>query len=61
MAVEQQLQPSEEILYRAHPTLVDLIPSLAAAALAAVGGLVAWQTLPAYPVLPMLEPVAYSK
>lgn len=43
MAVEEQLQPGEEIVYRAHPTRVALIPPLALAALAAAGGLFAWQ------------------
>src|ERR1044071_567109 len=56
MSVEQQLQPGEEILYRAHPTRVGLIPWLALAALAAIGGFIAWQAPwgQAYPVLPLL-------
>jgi uncharacterized membrane protein YdbT with pleckstrin-like domain len=43
MSVEQQLQPGEEILYRAHPTRVGLYPWVALAALAAIGGFIAWQ------------------
>ena len=40
MSVEQQLQPGEEIVYRAHPTRVLLLPRAALAAVAAVAALV---------------------
>jgi uncharacterized membrane protein YdbT with pleckstrin-like domain len=43
MAVEDQLQPGEEVLYRAHPTRIALALPLAVAVLVAVGGFVAWQ------------------
>lgn len=57
MSVDQQLQPGEEVLYRAHPTRVYLIPPLALAALVALGGLVAWQTMEYNLVLPLLAGV----
>jgi len=34
MAVDQHLQPGEEVLYRAHPSRISLIPPLVGAALA---------------------------
>jgi len=54
MGVEAQLQPGEEILYRAHPTRIGLIPPLAGAALAAAGGLAAWNGLDRNLVLTLL-------
>lgn len=42
MAVEQQLQPGEEILYRAAPTRLPLIPWVAGLALALAAAGVAW-------------------
>jgi uncharacterized membrane protein YdbT with pleckstrin-like domain len=42
MSLEDHLQPDEQILYRAHPSLVPLAPPLALAAAAAIGCLVAW-------------------
>lgn len=43
MAVEEQLQPGEEILYRAHVTRISLFPWVAAFALVAAAGIVAYQ------------------
>ena len=42
MGVEDQLQPGEEILYRAHVTRISLLPWIAALALAFVGAAVAF-------------------
>ena len=56
MAIEDQLQTGEEILYRAHPTRVALIPPLVLAALVAAGGLFAWQVMDNL-VLPLLAGV----
>lgn len=42
MGVEDQLQPGEEILYRAHVTRISLLPWIAALALALVGAAVAF-------------------
>jgi uncharacterized membrane protein YdbT with pleckstrin-like domain len=42
MSLEDHLQPDEQILYQAHPSLVPLAPPLALAAAAAIGCLVAW-------------------
>ena len=43
MAVDQHLQPGEEVLYRAHPSRFPLIPPLAGAALVAIAGFVVWR------------------
>jgi len=43
MSVEDQLQPGEEILYRAQTTRISLVPRIALTALAAGGALIAWQ------------------
>lgn len=56
MAVEDQLQPGEDVLYRAHPTRIALVPVLALGVLAAVGGLIAWQAADNL-VLPLLAGV----
>src|SRR4051794_24805768 len=42
MSVEEQLQPGEEILYRAQTTRISLVPRIALTALAAAGALIAW-------------------
>jgi membrane protein YdbS with pleckstrin-like domain len=42
MSVEEQLQPGEEILYRAQTTRISLFPRAALTVLAAAGALVAW-------------------
>src|SRR4051794_9166005 len=42
MSVEAQLQPGEEVLYRAYTTRISLAPRIALTALAAVGAAVAW-------------------
>jgi membrane protein YdbS with pleckstrin-like domain len=42
MAIEDQLQTGEEILYRAYPTRLPLVPWLAGCALALVGAAVVW-------------------
>jgi membrane protein YdbS with pleckstrin-like domain len=43
MSVDEQLQPEEEILYRAETTRISLIPRAALAILAAIGAGVAWK------------------
>jgi uncharacterized membrane protein YdbT with pleckstrin-like domain len=43
VSLSDHLQPGEEILYRAHPSRLPLVPPLALAAVAAVGGLVGWK------------------
>jgi hypothetical protein len=43
MAVDQHLQPGEEVLYRAHPSRFPLVPPLAGAAVVAVAGFVVWR------------------
>jgi len=43
MSVEDQLQPGEEILYRAQTTRISLVPRIALTALAAAGALIAWR------------------
>ncbi|HZF13292.1 MAG TPA: PH domain-containing protein [Thermoanaerobaculia bacterium] len=40
MAVDQHLQPGEEVLYRAHPSRIPLIPPLAGVVLALLAGVV---------------------
>ena len=45
MAIEDQLQPGEEILYRAYPTRLPLVPWVLGLALALVGALLAWSWL----------------
>jgi len=42
MSIEEQLQSGEEILYRAHPTRLPLIPWVAGAALALLAAGLAW-------------------
>lgn len=46
MGVEQQLQPGEEVVYRAHVTRISLVPWIAGLALVLVGAAVAWQYAP---------------
>jgi uncharacterized membrane protein YdbT with pleckstrin-like domain len=43
MGVEDQLQPGEEILYRAHVTRISLFPWIAAFVLVVAAGIVAYQ------------------
>ena len=43
MGVEGHLQPDETIVFRAHPSRIGLVPYFLLAALAAVGGLYAYQ------------------
>jgi len=43
MGVETQLQPGEEILYRAHVTRITLVPWVAALILVVAAGVVGWQ------------------
>lgn len=43
MSVEDQLQSGEEILYRAHPTRIFLIPRASLAVLALAAAVVAWR------------------
>lgn len=50
MAVEEQLQPGEEILYRAHPTQLPLIPWCVACALSLGVAAFAWGTWDLPPV-----------
>jgi membrane protein YdbS with pleckstrin-like domain len=42
MSVDDQLQPGEEVLYRAFTTRISLLPRAALAGLAVIGALVAW-------------------
>ena len=42
MSLRDHLQESEQILYRAYPSRVPLVPPLTLAAVAALAGLVAW-------------------
>ncbi|HWM92778.1 MAG TPA: PH domain-containing protein [Thermoanaerobaculia bacterium] len=46
MGVETQLQPGEEILYRAHVTRISLIPWVAALVLVVAGAVIGWQYAP---------------
>jgi uncharacterized membrane protein YdbT with pleckstrin-like domain len=43
MSIEDHLQPGEQILYQAHPSLVPLAAPLFLAAAAAIAGLAAWR------------------
>jgi uncharacterized membrane protein YdbT with pleckstrin-like domain len=43
MGVEDHLQPDETIVFRAHPSRIGLVPPLLLAAVAAAGGLYAYQ------------------
>jgi uncharacterized membrane protein YdbT with pleckstrin-like domain len=56
--VENQLQPGEEILYRAHVTRLTLVPVLALAAAAVIGAAVAWNLFPHTPTALILLAVA---
>ena len=58
MGVETHLQSDEEILYRAHPSRIGLVPPVAGAALVAAGGLFAWYGLGNNLVLTLLAGVA---
>ncbi|HVR07988.1 MAG TPA: PH domain-containing protein [Thermoanaerobaculia bacterium] len=42
MSIAKHLQDGEQILYRAHPSRVPLVPPLTLAAVAALAGLVGW-------------------
>ena len=53
MAIEDQLQTGEEILYRAYPTRLPLLPWIAAAALALVAAGFAWNLLDPSLALPL--------
>lgn len=53
MAIEDQLQAGEEILYRAYPTRLPLIPWMLGIAVALVGAVLAWNLL-------SLEPLALA-
>ena len=44
MSVDDQLQPGEEVLYRAFTTRISLLPRAALAGLAAIAALVAWHS-----------------
>lgn len=46
MGVEQQLQPGEEVLYRAHVTRISLVPWVAGLVVVLAGAGVAWQLAP---------------
>lgn len=46
MGVEEQLQPGEEVVYRAHVTRISLVPWIAGLALVVAGAAVAWQYAP---------------
>ena len=46
MGVEAQLQPGEEVVYRAHVTRISLVPWIAGLVLVVVGAAVAWQYAP---------------
>jgi uncharacterized membrane protein YdbT with pleckstrin-like domain len=43
MSLDDHLQPGEQILYQAHPSLMPLVPPLLLAAVAGIAGLVAWR------------------
>lgn len=46
MGVEEQLQPGEEVLYRAHVTRISLVPWIAGLVLVVAGAAVAWLYAP---------------
>lgn len=46
MSIDDQLQPGEEILYRAHITRISLIPWAVLLALVVAGGLFGWSVAP---------------
>jgi uncharacterized membrane protein YdbT with pleckstrin-like domain len=46
MGVEQQLQPGEEVVYRAHVTRISLVPWVAGLVLVLVAAAIAWQYAP---------------
>ncbi len=50
MAIEDQLQPGEEILYRAYPTRLPLIPWVLGLVLALVAAWLAWNLLDSLPL-----------
>lgn len=51
MAVEDQLHPGEEILYRAYPTRLPLVPWLVGLALSLVAAGLAWNVLASLPLV----------
>jgi uncharacterized membrane protein YdbT with pleckstrin-like domain len=46
MGVEAQLQPGEEVLYRAHVTRISLVPWVLGLVLVVAGAAIAWQYAP---------------
>ena len=46
MGVEEQLQPGEEVVYRAHVTRISLLPWVLGLVLVVAGAAVAWQFAP---------------
>jgi uncharacterized membrane protein YdbT with pleckstrin-like domain len=46
MGVEEQLQPGEEVVYRAHVTRISLVPWVLGLVLVVAGAAVAWQFAP---------------
>ena len=46
MGVEEQLQPGEEVVYRAHVTRISLVPWIAGLVLVAAGAAAAWLYAP---------------
>jgi uncharacterized membrane protein YdbT with pleckstrin-like domain len=46
MGVEEQLQPGEEVVYRAHVTRISLLPWIAGLVLVLAGAAIAWQYAP---------------
>ena len=57
MAIDDQLQPGEEVLYRAHITRISLIPWAVLLALVVAGGIFGWYLAPE-PVVPILAGAA---
>lgn len=52
MGFEEQLQPGEEVVYRAHVTRISLVPWIAGLVLVLVGAAVGWQLTPE-PAIPI--------
>lgn len=46
MGVEEQIQPGEEVLYRAHVTRISLVPWVLGLVLVLAGAAIAWQYAP---------------